>query len=74
MTIKIERGRQFLSGDVSAQLFDGKGRAGTYLQQAADKLVAQQLTLQLEGPQGALTLATADEWKTFLADNASTAE
>lgn len=74
MTISINRGRQFLAGDVTAELFDKKGRAGTYLQQAADKLVAQQLSVQLEGRQGPVTLATADDWKAFLKENASTAE
>ncbi len=74
MTIKIQRGRQFLAGEVSTQLFDQKGKAGTYLAQASAKLVAQQLQVQLEGPAGAVKLATADDWSKFLAEHASTSE
>ncbi len=73
MTIRIQRGRQFLAGETSAALFDDKGKAGTWLKQASDKLVAQQVTVTLKGARNKdLTLATADDWKNFLAKNAAT--
>jgi len=67
MTIKIQSGRQFAAGDASVALFDEKGKAGSYLQKASDKLVAQQVTVQLKGARNkTITLATADDWKGFL--------
>lgn len=72
MTISIARGRQFLSGDTSAQLFDAKGKAGTYLSKAGEKLASQQVSVQLEGPGGQVKLATAADWTKFVADHAST--
>ncbi len=68
MTVKIQRGRQFLAGDVSAQLFDDKGKAGTYLSQASAKLVAQTNTVLLKKSTTTVKLATADDWKKFIAE------
>ncbi|MDP2270355.1 MAG: hypothetical protein Q8N23_30185 [Archangium sp.] len=68
MTVKIQRGRQFLAGDVSAQLFDDKGKAGTYLSQASAKLVAQTNTVLLKKGTTTVKLATADDWKKFIAE------
>ena len=60
MTIKIQRGRQFAVGDAAVQVFDDKGKAGTYLQKAADKLVAQNMTVVVRGASNKkVTLATA---------------
>jgi hypothetical protein len=72
MTVKIQRGRQFLAGDVSAQLFDDKGKAGTYLSKAGEKLVAQNNVLLLKKGTSTVKLATADDWKKFLSDEAGT--
>lgn len=72
MTVKIQRGRQFLAGDVSAQLFDDKGKAGTYLSQAAAKLTAQTNTVLLKKGTTTVKLATADDWKKFIAEHAGT--
>jgi hypothetical protein len=70
--VKIQRGRQFLAGDVSAQLFDDKGKAGTYLGKAGEKLVAQNNVLLLKKGTSTVKLATADDWKKFLNDEAGT--
>jgi hypothetical protein len=70
MTIRIQRGRQFNAGDVPSELFDGQGKAGKYLQEASDKLVAQGVSVTLKGQQGDVTLATADDWKKFLSEHA----
>lgn len=70
MTVKIQRGRQFLAGDATAQLFDEKGKAGSYLQKAAEKLVGQQNSILLRNGSNVVKLSTADEWKTFLAEHA----
>jgi hypothetical protein len=70
MTIRIQRGRQFNAGDATSQLFDDKGNAGTYLKQAADKLVGQGVSVTLKGAQGDVTLATADDWSKFIKDHA----
>jgi hypothetical protein len=72
MTVKIQRGRQFLAGDVSAQLFDDKGKAGTYLSQASAKLVAQNNTVLLKKGTTTVKLATADDWKKFIDAEAGT--
>lgn len=72
MTVKIQRGRQFLAGDVSAQLFDDKGKAGTYLSQASAKLVAQTNTVLLKKGTSTVKLATADDWKKFIVEHAAT--
>ncbi len=74
MTVKIQRGRQFLAGDATAQLFDDKGKAGTYLSKAADKMVELGHTLQLKKGSETVTLKTAADWKSFLAANAGTAD
>lgn len=73
MTIKIQRGRQFAVGDASVQVLDDKGKAGTYLQKASEKLVSQNISIVVKGPfNRALTLKTADDWKGFLEKNCST--
>lgn len=72
MTVKIQRGRQFLAGDVSAQLFDDKGKAGSYLGKASDKIVSQQNVVLLRKGTTTIKLATADDWKKFIAENAGT--
>ncbi len=72
MTVKIQRGRQFLAGDATAQLFDDKGRAGSYLNKASDKLVAQGNTVLLKKGTTTVKLASAEDWKKFLTENAST--
>lgn len=72
MTVKIQRGRQFLAGEAATQLFDDKGRAGSYLGKAGEKLVTQAHTLTLRKGRETVKLATAADWKKFLADNAST--
>ncbi len=73
MTIKIQRGRQFAVGDASVQILDDKGKAGTYLKQASDKLVAQNISVVVRGPSNRkLTLTTAADWKGFLDQNCST--
>lgn len=72
MTVKIQRGRQFLAGDVEAKLFDDKGKAGTYLSQASEKLVASTNTLLLKKGTATLKLATAEDWKKFLTEHAGT--
>ena len=48
MTVKIQRGRQFLVGDATAQLFDDKGKAGSYLTKASEKLVTSTNTVLLK--------------------------
>ncbi len=72
MTVKIQRGRQFLAGDVTTQLFDDKGKAGTYLNKASEKLVAQNNTVLLKKGTTTVKLATADDWKKFLSAEANT--
>lgn len=72
MTVKIQRGRQFLAGDVTAQLFDDKGKAGTYLKQASEKLVASNNSVLLKKGTSTLKLSTAAEWKAFMTEHAST--
>lgn len=72
MTVKIQRGRQFLAGDATAQLFDDKGKAGSYLTKASEKLVSQQNTVLLRKGSTSVKLSTAEEWKTFLSENAGT--
>ncbi len=75
MTIKIQRGRQFAATDTTVQVFDATGKAGSYLQKAADKLVAQNMTVVVRGPSNKkLTLATAADWKAFLEKNCATKE
>jgi len=75
MTIKIQRGRQFAVGDASVQVLDDKGKAGSYLQKASDKLVSQNISVVVRGPYNRkITLATADDWKGFLANNCATKE
>lgn len=71
MTVKIQRGRQFLAGDATAQLFDDKGKAGSYLNKASEKLVASQNTVLLKKGTTTVKLATAEDWKKFLNENAS---
>ncbi len=73
MTIKIQSGRQFAAGDTSVALFDEKGKAGTYLAKASDKLVAHGVSVQLKGARNkTITLATADDWKGFLSKYCAT--
>ncbi len=72
MTIKIQRGRQFLAGEASAELFDRRGRAGTYLAQAGEKLAAANNTVTLRQGNQPVKLATADDWKAFLSAHAAT--
>ncbi len=72
MTVKIQRGRQFLAGDATAQLFDDKGKAGTYLSQASARLVASTNTVLLKKGTNTLKLTTADDWKKFISENAAT--
>ncbi len=72
MTIKIQRGRQFAAGDPSVTVFDDKGKAGTYLSKASDKLVAQGISVTVNSGRDGLTLATADDWKKFLTKNCAT--
>src|SRR3954465_10450689 len=75
MTIKIQRGRQFAVGDAAVTVFDDKGNAGSYLQKASDKLVAQNVTVVVRGPSNKkITLATAADWKAFLDKNCATKE
>jgi hypothetical protein len=75
VTIKIQRGRQFAAGDATVAVFDDQGRAGSYLQKASDKLVAQGISVVVRGPSNKkITLATADDWKRFLDANCSTKE
>lgn len=73
MTIKIQRGRQFLAGDATAELFDRNGKAGSYLAKAGEKLVAAQHSVTLKGRQ-TVTLAKAEDWSQFLAAHAATKE
>ncbi len=72
MTVKIQRGRQFLAGDATAALFDEKGKAGSYLTKASEKLIASTNTVLLKKGTATVKLSTADDWKSFLKDNAST--
>ncbi len=74
MTLKIQRGRQFAAGDASVAVFDDKGKAGSWLQKASDKLVAQNLTITLKSGRKGLTLASAADWKAFMAANCATRE
>lgn len=74
MTVKIQRGRQFLAGDATAELFDKKGKAGSYLDKASAKLIEQGHTLQLKKGSATVTLKTAADWKAFLSENAGTLE
>ena len=75
MTIKIQRGRQFAVGDASVQVLDDKGKAGTYLQKAADKLISQNISVVVRGPYNRkVTLATAEDWKGFLEKNCANKE
>lgn len=75
MTIKIQRGRQFAVGDASVQVLDDKGKAGSYLQKASDKLVSQNISVVVRGPYNRKqTLATAADWKGFLEKNCATKE
>jgi hypothetical protein len=74
MTLSIQRGRQFLAGDTSTQLFDGSGKAGAYLSRAAQKLSEAQHTVLLTQGTATVRLATADDWKQFLATHASSRE
>lgn len=66
MTIKIQRGRQFAAADATVALFDDKGKAGSYLSKASEKLVAQNMTIVLRDGHKKVTLASADDWKAFL--------
>jgi|APLak6261675434_1056106.scaffolds.fasta_scaffold00789_2 hypothetical protein len=72
MTVKIQRGRQFLAGDATAQLFDDKGKAGSYLGKASEKLIASNNTVLLKKGTSTVKLATADDWNKFLKEHAST--
>jgi hypothetical protein len=89
LTIKIQRGRQFANVEFdtananaadkrkvkgeAVTLFDDKGNAGTFLQKASDKLVAQNITVVVRGAAGKkITLASAADWKTFLDANCAT--
>lgn len=72
MTLKIQRGRQFLAGDTTAELFDRRGRAGSYLTRAGEQLAAGNTTVVLREGNKSVRLTTADEWKAFLATHAST--
>jgi hypothetical protein len=74
MAIQINRGRQFQVGEASVQLFDGKGRAGSFLAKAAEKLTAQQVSVTLDSGGRAVKLTSADEWKAFLAEHCATNE
>ena len=74
MTLKIQRGRQF-AGDSAAAvpLFDPKGKPAGWLDKAAERLVSQDIVLKLQGKAGPVTLATREEWKTFLEENVKSA-
>ncbi len=73
MPIKIQAGRQFATGDATATLYDGQGKSGPYLQKASDKLVAQSITITLQsGKTKSVTLATAEDWKGFIAKYCAT--
>jgi len=75
MTIKIQRGRQFAVGDASVQILDDKGKAGTYLKQASDKLIAQSISVVVRGPYNKkITLTTEADWKAFMDKNCATKE
>jgi hypothetical protein len=74
MTIKLQRGRQFAATDSSVALFDDKGKAGTYLSKASDKLAAQGIAVTVRNGRKAQTLATAADWKAFIDTNCSTKE
>ena len=75
MPIKIQRGRQFEVGNADVKLLDDKGKAGDYLKKASDKLVAQNISVVVRGSYNRkITLATADDWKAFMAANTSTKE
>lgn len=72
MTIRIQRGRQFLP-DASLELFDAAGKMGKWLPKASEKLVAQGIAVTVTSRNGKpITLKTADDWSKFLAKNAST--
>lgn len=68
MTIKIQRGRQFVGGAQNLALFEASGRLATWLPRASEALVGRGVAIKL----GDVTLKTADEWKSFLSENAST--
>jgi hypothetical protein len=75
MGITIQRGRQFLLGDVSAEVFDGQGKSGTFLAKAGEKLAAQQIAVELVDASGAkVPLKTTDDWAAFITNFASTKE
>ncbi|MEW5737876.1 MAG: hypothetical protein AB1938_03060 [Myxococcota bacterium] len=72
MTIKIQRGRQFMTGEANAELFARSGKSGGYLEKASAKLVEQQHTVQLRSPNGrTTTLKTEADWKAFLGKHAA---
>lgn len=67
MTIKIQRGRQFMVGEADTELFKKSGRTGGFLEKASAKLVEQQHTVQLRSPNGrTLTLKSQADWTQFL--------
>lgn len=67
MTIKIQRGRQFMVGEADTELFKKGGRTGGFLEKASAKLVEQQHTVQLRSPNGrTLTLKSQADWTQFL--------
>lgn len=75
MTIKIQRGRQFLVGEAGAALFTPSGRSGGFLEKASAKLVERQHIVQLRAPNGrTLTLKTQADWNDFLGKHAANKE
>ncbi|MFT3713579.1 MAG: hypothetical protein QM817_38470 [Archangium sp.] len=74
MTMKLQRGRQFLAGDVAVQLFDEHGVGGSYLERVAEKCVAARNVLVLrEGPRPRV-ISSHEHWRNLLDAYASTAE
>jgi hypothetical protein len=72
MTIKIQRGRQFMTGEAGVELFTRSGRSGGYLEKASAKLVEQQHVVLLRAPNGrTLSLKSEADWKTFLGKHAA---
>jgi len=67
MTIKIQRGRQFMVGEAGVELFKKSGASGGFLEKASAKLVEQQHVVQLKSPNGrTTTLKTQADWTAFL--------
>lgn len=75
MTIKIQRGRQFMVGEADSELFTKKGKSGGFLEKASAKLVEQEHTVQLRSPNGrTTTLKTQADWTAFLGKYAANDE